>query len=83
MLLSDLEWNEKDDVLDLAKKVSGMSVSPRIYVAWGDQDFMRESNSRYADEMKKLNLDFIWEEWPGSHSFYFFDEALRKALARF
>jgi putative tributyrin esterase len=30
--------------------------------------------------MKNLDFDFTYEEWPGSHDWYFFNEALKKAL---
>lgn len=32
--------------------------------------------------MKKLDFDFTYEEWAGDHDWYFFNEALKKALEK-
>lgn len=76
----NLEWNPQDEILELAKKINGQKVKPKIYSVCGNEDYLRGDNARFADEMKKLDFDLTYQEWPGSHDWYFFDEALRKAL---
>lgn len=78
----NLEWKSDYEILELAKKVNKNSVKPKIYTACGTEDYMRESNIRFSNEMKKLDFDFTYEEWTGVHDFYFFDEALKKALKK-
>jgi S-formylglutathione hydrolase FrmB len=78
----DLEWSNEHEILDLAKNVNRQSVKPKIYCTCGTEDFLHELNERFSYEMQKLDFDFVYEEWSGSHDWYFFNEALKKALAR-
>jgi len=75
-----LEWSCQDEILELAKKVNEHSIKPKIYSACGTEDYFHGDNIRFRDEMEKLDFDFTYEEWPGSHDWYFFNEALKKAL---
>jgi S-formylglutathione hydrolase FrmB len=53
---------------------------PKIYVACGVQDDLRKENLTFRDEMKNYDFDFTYEEWPGAHDWYFFNDALKKTL---
>jgi S-formylglutathione hydrolase FrmB len=75
-----LEWSPRNDILELAKKVSQQSIQPKIYYACGTEDFFHADSLRFWDEMSKLNLDFTYDEWPGGHDWIFFNEAIRRAL---
>lgn len=75
-----LEWSAQDEILDLAKKINEQSVKPKIYCACGTEDYLHADNVRFRDEITKLNFDFTYEEWAGQHDWYFFNEALKKAL---
>lgn len=75
-----LEWSPNNEILELAKNVSKQELRPRIYTACGTEDLFRADNQRFSEEIKNLNLECLYEEWAGNHSFYFFDEALKKAL---
>ena len=79
----DLEWNPKDDIVELAKSIEKTSVKPILYTACGTEDFFYKDNVRFSEEMKKLEMDFTFEEWTGKHDFPFFNEALRKAIETF
>lgn len=76
----ELVWNENDDVLELAKNLSNHKIKPKIYCACGTNDYLLEDNKRYNKELNKLGFDIRYEEWEASHDFYFFDEALKRAL---
>lgn len=82
ILGGDLEWSEEHEVLDLANKIKDQSVRPEIYIACGTEDFLRDSNVRFSNEMRNLNFDIEYEEWSGNHDWYFFNEALQKALKK-
>jgi S-formylglutathione hydrolase FrmB len=75
-----LEWSPSDEILELAKKANMQSIKPKIYSACGTDDFLHKDNIRFNSEMKKLGYDFTYEEWTGNHDWYFFNEALGKAL---
>ncbi|MGG7079589.1 alpha/beta hydrolase [Clostridium sardiniense] len=76
----ELEWNPKDEILELAKSVSVQEIKPKIYLACGTEDYLRDYNIRFCNEIEKINLNFTYEEWEGIHDWYFFDEALKKSL---
>jgi putative tributyrin esterase len=75
-----LDWNCRDEILELAKKINGQPLKPKIFAACGTEDFFHGDNSRFRKEMEQLDIDFTYEEWPGGHDWVFFNEALRKAL---
>jgi len=75
-----LEWTAKDDILDLAKMANEQIIKPKLYCTCGTLDTFHEDNLRFRNEMKKLNFDFTYEDWPGKHNWYFFDESLKKAI---
>jgi S-formylglutathione hydrolase FrmB len=78
-----LEWNPKDEILELARCVNGMQTKPAIYTACGTEDYFRSDNKRFSQQMEKLKLNFTYEEWKGAHDFTFFNEALKKAIDKF
>lgn len=76
----DLMYSPKEDVLDLAKKVSTEKVKPKIYSACGMEDPYHKENVRFKNEMSSLNINFTFEEWSGNHDWYFFNNALKKGM---
>lgn len=75
-----LEWTEKDDILSLAKMANGQENKPKIYCACGTSDYFHADNIRFAEEMKKLDFAFTYQDWQGKHNWEFFDECLKKAM---
>lgn len=65
---------------DLARNIKGDQGKPVIYASCGTGDFLRESNVRFKEGMESLDFDFTFEEWEGSHDWYFFNESVRRAL---
>lgn len=76
----NIEWDPKNDILELAKKASIANTKPKIYTACGTEDYMLNDHNIFSSEMAKLNFDYTHETWKGNHDWFFFDEALRKAL---
>ncbi|MBM7836264.1 alpha/beta hydrolase [Clostridium sardiniense] len=76
----ELECNPQNEILELAKSVSVQEIKPKIYLACGTEDYLRDYNIRFRNEIEKINLNFTYEEWEGVHDWYFFNEALKKAL---
>lgn len=77
-----LEWNPKDEILERAKALDGKAVKPKVYAACGTNDHFLAYNDRFAQEMKNLDFDFEYENWEGIHDWYFFDEAIKRALKK-
>jgi Predicted esterase len=80
---NDLEWSPEIDLLSLAGKTMEKGSAPQIYAACGEDDFFRGDNARFAGEMRGLGFDYTYEEWEGGHSFFFFDQALKRAVEYF
>lgn len=80
---ANLEWNPKDEILELAKGISNNKFKPIIYAACGTEDFLQKDNEKFKNKMQTLDFDFTYEEWEGTHDFKFFDQALKKAIDKF
>jgi S-formylglutathione hydrolase FrmB len=76
----DLKYSDSIDILKLAEKAAAQAIRPKIYAACGTEDSLRKENLRFKDQIEKLNLDYAYEEWAGAHDWYFFNDALKKAL---
>ncbi|QQO10116.1 alpha/beta hydrolase [Breznakiella homolactica] len=76
----DLEWNAADDITELALAAASAPAKPKIFCACGTEDYLYKSNVRFWEKMKNLPFDFTCEEWSGRHDWYFFNDALKKAL---
>jgi S-formylglutathione hydrolase FrmB len=76
----DLAYRPDYDIVELIKNFPASSPKPVIYAACGTEDDLRSDNLRFRDEMKNIDFDYTYEEWQGGHDWYFFNEALKKAL---
>jgi len=76
----DIDWNPKEDVVELAKQISDAAILPEIYLACGTEDLFYGDNKRFHQQLKELGHNVRFEEWQGNHDWIFFDEALRRAL---
>lgn len=75
-----LEWRPEYELTDLASQAAGEPVKPEIYLACGREDPLFPMNSRFYTHVKGMGLPLTFEEWPGSHDWFFFNEALQRAL---
>lgn len=73
-----IEWNPKEDVVDLAKNLR--IVKPQLYLACGTEDYLYNDNKKYQDILQDLGYNSIFEDWKGNHEWSFFNEALKRAL---
>lgn len=53
---------------------------PKIYMACGEQDELLSVNQRLRDFLKQGGADVTWFQGPGSHSWDFWHEQIRKVL---
>ena len=82
ILGEDLAWNAEMEILELAKRATAHTERPKIYLACGTEDPFHADNALMSGELRKLGFDLAYDEWPGRHDWTFFDEALRRALAK-
>ena len=78
----ELEWSSKYEIMDLAKNINHQKIKPIIYATCGTEDYLREFNIRFKEDMRVLDFDFTFEEWEGKHDWYFSNESIRKALKK-
>jgi S-formylglutathione hydrolase FrmB len=76
----ELACADSDEILKLAEKAAARTVRPRIYAACGTEDNLQKENLRFKEHIEKFNLDYTYEAWTGAHDWYFFNDALKKAL---
>lgn len=75
-----LEWRPENDILELAKAIKDDPLIPSIYLACGTEDRLRDENIHFREEVGKLGIRLTYEEWAGNHDWFFFNEALNRAL---
>jgi S-formylglutathione hydrolase FrmB len=76
----ELAYADSDEIVRLAEKAAARTVRPRIYAACGTEDKLQKEHLRFKEHVEKLNLDYTYEAWAGAHDWYFFNDALKKAL---
>ncbi|MDR2080080.1 MAG: esterase family protein [Treponema sp.] len=76
----DLRYGPEDLILPLIEKAAAAPRKPKLYAACGDGDEFYQENLRFRSEVEKFGIDFTFEDWPGDHDWYFFSDALKKAL---
>ncbi|MDR0877936.1 MAG: esterase family protein [Treponema sp.] len=76
----DLRPKPETEITEMVKKIQAGPVKPKIYAVCGTEDSLCAENRRFRADMEKLPFDFTYEEWPGVHDWYFFNDGLKKAL---
>ena len=76
----ELEYNAEYDILKRIKDFPSGASKPEIYAACGTEDDLRSDSLSLRDTMTNTGFDFTYEEWTGDHDWYFFSDALKKAI---
>lgn len=78
----DLEIKPDNDLFYLLNKVASLPIEerPKIMVTCGTEDFLYEHNQHFKHVAEALPVDFIYEEWEGTHEWNFWDQSVEKAL---
>ena len=79
----DYQYKKQNDVLALARGLSGQAVKPIVHTTCGTEDFLYMDNVNFAREMQALDFEYTYDEWEGDHNWYFWDESLRRMLKRY
>lgn len=83
-------WGEsgpgkRDDLFSLAKDAAakGFSAELPVFLACGLDDELLDSNRRFSAHLINLGYNVSYSEWPGGHTWDFFDKAAELALEYF
>ena len=53
---------------------------PRLYLACGEQDFLRNANRDFVDFLKGHEVDFCYHEGEGEHNFTYWNRHLEPGI---
>lgn len=70
-----------NDIFHLAQKVSdSKGPKPMLYQCIGTEDFLYDANARFKNFAEGLNLDFTYNESPGTHEWGYWDRMIQRVL---
>lgn len=84
VLGKDLTILDQDNLYYQAERIAALprEKQPDVYITCGTEDFLHDNNRRFCDCLETLPLDFTYQEWPGVHDWFFWDESIRRTLDR-
>ena len=68
------------DLFWLTEQVSKQEVKPRLYMCCGTEDWLYADNVRLRNHIQTLDLDYTYEEGPGTHSWDYWDVQIQRVL---
>ncbi len=77
----DLTCPTESRLDDLAAAAAEKGQRPALYVACGTEDSLLEYNHRFCDLARSLGFPLTQEEWPGGHTWAFWDRACARSFA--
>jgi len=75
-----LHYPDNSDLFYLAGEAVKKPARPRVFITCGDADFLLEDNRRFTAHMKAINYEHKYMEWPGDHTWDFWEECLPLAF---
>ena len=69
-------------IADLASTAIADTDIPLLYMAIGTEDDLLENNREFRDFLVKEGAELIYEEGPGIHDWFFWNEYLDKGLGK-
>ena len=71
----------EDELFALVENAILQKKMPRTFLCCGSEDSLVDKNRRFRDTLTALGGKAAYCEWPGTHNWEFWDEALRQAFA--
>ena len=72
--------SEKNPKVLLSRLLDEKKEIPKLYLACGDDDFLREKNDDFVEFLKENGVEYIYETGPGDHEWDFWDTHIKNAL---
>lgn len=81
----DRRVKPEDDLFAITRELAELprAMQPRIFTTCGQSDFLHDHNLRYRALAESLGLDFRYEEWPGAHTWDFWDRSIQLMMEYF
>ncbi|WP_391557123.1 alpha/beta hydrolase [Robertmurraya sp.] len=79
--LDQLLGSDKDPEALILNLKKGTAEVPQIYLACGSEDFLLDVNRKFHEFLVAEQVEVIYMETPGEHTFDFWNEYIEKALA--
>ncbi|MCL2528542.1 MAG: esterase family protein [Defluviitaleaceae bacterium] len=83
ILGESLVYPDHDDLFYLATDAAKLAVKPKMLITCGTEDFLLDDNRRFDAHMKALDYGHTYKEWPGQHTWDFWEECLPLAFEFF
>lgn len=79
----DLTYQPENDIIYLSQQLAAdpKREKPRLFISVGEQDWLLPDNRRFADFLRPLPFDLQYEEIPGEHDFYAFNEGIKRFIS--
>ncbi len=78
--LEEAARSDKNVLVLVSRLVKEKTEFPKIYLACGEDDFLKEKNDRFVAHLKENDVEYTYETGPGSHEWDFWDTYIKKAL---
>ena len=69
------------DLIELARRCKAGGNLPRLRIDCGTEDFLLEQNRGFHDRLSEMKIPHEYEEFPGTHSWDYWDLHVREAIA--
>lgn len=79
---SDSETRQRNDVFQLTRSLSAARIAtlPYLYLDCGTEDFMIDTNQRFAALLREQKIPHEYRELPGNHSWQYWDQQVKEVL---
>ena len=77
------EYYTDAEILDMLVKVKAENKLPRIYLTCGKDDAFMKEHELFTGALDKMGIPYEFDKLEGAHEFQCFNEALKRAIARF
>jgi S-formylglutathione hydrolase FrmB len=82
LVFGDRPLAVSDDLLAAAEALArSSSPRPRLFQCCGTEDYLYPENVRFRDHARRLGLDLVYAEGPGSHEWGYWDARIQDVLA--
>ncbi|HEY2405119.1 MAG TPA: alpha/beta hydrolase family protein [Polyangiaceae bacterium] len=70
------------DLFELAARANASAgPKPRLFQAWGSEDFLHADNQRFHELLARLDFDYTCETGPGDHDWAYWDRTIQSVLS--
>lgn len=72
-----------DDLEALAHSCAAKGKKPLVYLSCGREDYLYQNNVKMKDILTSLNFPLLFEQWPGGHTWEFWNPSLERGMIYF